>query len=151
MQKHTRKRTPAEQRFMKYVNQTDGCWLWTGGNNGKYGVFYAGPDSTPMRPYAHRWSYAHFVGPIPEGMEINHRCEVPLCVLPAHLEVTTHTGNMNYGSHPAAQKARQTECIHGHAFTEANTYVKPNGTRGCRHCRRLRQAEYRERRLSKSV
>ena len=146
MSKHTGRRTPPEQRFMRYIRESDGCWIWIGGNNGKYGVFYAGPDETPMRPYAHRWSYEHFIGPIPDGLEINHKCETPLCVLPAHLEAVTTKENMNYGNHPAAVKARQTHCKRGHEFTAKNTYIKPNGTRSCRECHKLNERAFRERR-----
>ena len=143
MGKLTRKRTPPEKRFMRYINKTEKCWLWTGGNNGKYGVFYVGPDASPMRMYAHRWSYVHFVGLIPEGLEVNHRCEVPLCVRPDHLEPLTHRDNTLYGNAPAARKARQTHCVNNHEFTPENTYIRSNGTRACKTCRRVRMAELR--------
>jgi hypothetical protein len=44
--------------------------------------------------YAHRWAYEHFVGPIPEGLEIDHGCFVHACVNPGHLEPVTHQENV---------------------------------------------------------
>jgi hypothetical protein len=42
---------------------------------------------------AHRASFEAFVGPIPEGMEIDHLCYVPSCVNPEHLEPATRAEN----------------------------------------------------------
>lgn len=43
---------------------------------------------------AHRVAYELWVGPIPEGMELDHRCKVRACINPAHLEPVTHAENM---------------------------------------------------------
>ena len=69
-----------------------GCWLW----NRKfrpdgYGVKSLG-KTAEIR--AHRWVYEQYVGPIPEGLELDHLCNNPPCVNPAHLEPVTHTENM---------------------------------------------------------
>lgn len=77
------------ERFEVKVDKASpgGCWLWTGANNGRYPVFQKGGR------YAHRWSYEHHVGPIPEGYEVDHLCRVTLCVNPAHLEAVTPQEN----------------------------------------------------------
>lgn len=67
------------------------CWLWHGPA--------AGPRATHVygfigRTRAHRLSWELHCGPIPEGMEVCHRCDVPLCVNPTHLFVGTHYENM---------------------------------------------------------
>jgi len=136
------RKTPPEVRFWRRVDKTDACWLWTGGTNGKYGVFSAETrHRSGKKVYAHRFSYELSNGPIPEGLVINHLCEVKLCVRPDHLEAATRSRNARYGDHPSARLARQTHCKWGHKFTEANTYIKSNGCRACRKCRTRRANE----------
>lgn len=79
-------KTDNTDRFLRFVNKTGTCWLWTGGNNGVgYGKF-----SIKHKPiYAHRYSYATYKGAIPEGYEIDHLCKVVSCVNPDHLEAVT--------------------------------------------------------------
>lgn len=77
-------------RFMlKVVENDDGCWLWTGATSGtdrKYGRYCPEPTASTKLEMAHRVSYELFVGPIPEGLTIDHLCRVTLCVNPEHLE-----------------------------------------------------------------
>jgi len=87
----------SEDLFMSHVDKIDeGCWIWTGSRrgvavkNGHYGGFWKDGKSL----LAHRASYEFFVGPIPEGMFVLHKCDVPLCVNPAHLWLGTQTDNM---------------------------------------------------------
>lgn len=107
------------------------CWQWdvlrptTG-----YGDFYDG-----RAWLAHRWSYEHHVGPIPEGLEIDHLCRNRGCVNPYHLEVVTPRVNTLRGFGPSGLAARKTQCSNGHAFTPENTYYRgPNRQRRCRTC-----------------
>ena len=76
---------PLIDRFMSRVEkQEDGCWHWTGAKlTGGYGTLRHCPDwGTTL---AHRWSYMHHKGPIPEGKMIRHTCDIRHCVNPAHL------------------------------------------------------------------
>lgn len=72
----------------------DECWLWIGPKTTtkyiQYGRFYFKGKLVS----AHRFSYQQFVGPIPEGMHLDHLCRVPLCVNPAHLEPVTNLENI---------------------------------------------------------
>ena len=69
-----------------------GCWLWLGADTaegyGKMGIGLRG-DGTRRVVYAHRLAYELDIGPIPEGMTIDHLCRVRCCVNPRHLEAVT--------------------------------------------------------------
>jgi len=79
-------------RLMERVHKTDTCWLWTGGTNGRgYGVM--GTERPRRTSYVHRLSYEHFCGPIPDGAEVAHSCDVRNCVNPDHLSLMSHREN----------------------------------------------------------
>lgn len=71
----------AEQRFWSKVEKTDTCWNWISTMRAKYGVFTLDKETFA----AHRYSYQTAVGPIPEGMHIDHMCHNKACVNPDHL------------------------------------------------------------------
>lgn len=80
-------------RFMEKVVKTDGCWLWTGTVRGDgYGHFGGGRKG--VKTGAHRAAYELMVGPIPAGAQINHQCDIKLCVRPEHLRVGTQADNV---------------------------------------------------------
>ncbi|MDX2948179.1 HNH endonuclease signature motif containing protein [Streptomyces caniscabiei] len=101
--------------------------------------------------YTHRVVYQAVVGPIPEGMLIDHRChnwdvgclggESCLhrrCINPYHLEAVTPQENQHRSPHTFASiQSAKTHCPQGHPYDGTNTYVRPdNGGRQCRQCRR---------------
>ena len=86
----------AEERFLAKVDkQPNGCWLWTGAKTKSgYGMFRELPASAGGKAEpAHRWAYKHWVGPIPDGYTIDHKCRVISCVEPEHLEAVTAQDN----------------------------------------------------------
>jgi hypothetical protein len=117
----------------------DGCWEWDGAKNvGGYGmVHWAG-----KRPVTHRVAYELAIGPIPDGLTLDHLCRNPGCCNPAHLEPVTMRENILRGTQLAAKNAAKTHCKRGHPFDAGNTkiHIGPNGhpQRGCRACSRLR-------------
>lgn len=123
-----RTRVAPEIRFEKNVERTATCWLWKGALYLGYGRIKVGRSQTFM---AHRWSYEHFVGPIPEGKQLDHLCRVRHCVNPAHLEPVTIAENVLRGEGPFAQNARKTHCKHGHPIDGTQ-----KSGRECRTCRR---------------
>ena len=125
------------QRFWSKVEFTDSCWLWTAGIRNGYGQFKDG-----RMVNAHRWAYEFCVGPVPDGLQLDHLCRVRRCVYPWHLEPVTPRTNVLRGAGPVAAEDRQTHCIRGHEFNEENTYYRRlRRGRDCRACHRARWAE----------
>lgn len=87
-------------RILQRVQHTETCWLWTGTKqpNG-YGYTHWKKAGVWRNALVHRLFYEAHRGPIPEGLEINHRCKVRHCVNPAHLEAVTHAENLLTRNH----------------------------------------------------
>lgn len=135
---------PAIQRFIdKREPRDSGCIEWVGGKTlGGYGVFAADPRrNSGRKEMAHRWAYEHYVGPIPDGYDIDHLCRNRACVNVEHLEPVTRAENIRRAY------AAKTHCVAGHLLDEANTYTKPGtAQRRCKTCRRERDRARRLRR-----
>ena len=109
-----------------------GCWEWTAaktangyGNFGVEGKFRS----------AHRFAYELLIGPISEGLHLDHLCRVRNCVNPDHLEPVTNLENI-YRGYGAARNRLKTHCPKGHEYNEENTYIDPRGWRNCRICKK---------------
>jgi hypothetical protein len=136
-----RKRIPAWDRFTRFVSPepNSGCWIWEG-CLGESGYGYFSPEKG-KNTRAHRFSYEHEKGKIPDNLILDHICRMRCCVNPDHLEPVSHQENRRRGiilygtDNPSGKK---THCKQGHPFSVENTsVVHENGgfVRKCKKCR----------------
>lgn len=96
-----------EKLFFDKVCKTENCWNWNGYSTRKgYGQFWDGAKVI----YAHRYSYEHFLGKIPEGLQVDHLCRNQGCVNPNHLEAVTLTENVRRGVGLTGPRPTSGEC-----------------------------------------
>lgn len=129
---------PLAERFWPKVDKRgpDECWPWIGAVNKQtgYGQIYDGR----VMIGAHRAVYLLEVGPIPDGMTLDHRCNRRTCVNPTHLSPCTTQVNTQLAVD------RRDACRRNHPRA-ANTYFDRNGTARCRACNTQRAKVYRDR------
>lgn len=124
------------QRINK--NKENDCWEWTGGTQSRgYGI--TGIPKTRKKIVTHRASYEAFIGEIPKGLYVCHKCDNPPCCNPNHLFVGTQKENLQ----DMVRKGRcnphmlqKTHCPLGHPYNEENTY-RHNNRRHCKLCKRI--------------
>lgn len=130
----------AEERFWSKVDRRGPaeCWPWlayvapTGYGQVKIGGRQFG---------AHRVAYELAVGPIPDGLQIDHLCRNRACVNPSHMEAVTQQVNLARGD-AGLHNAIKTHCPAGHPYDDENTVIVADGRRRCRACRRARGREH---------
>lgn len=144
MTNDSRMRMPLRERIEQYtsIDPQTGCWEWLASATvSGYGRIMMTREAKVHRSsLAHRVAYEEYVGPIPDGLVLDHLCRNTICCNPEHLEPVTQAENVRRGEAPSNTYREATHCIHGHEFTEENTYRTERG-RYCRACRRRRNAE----------
>jgi HNH endonuclease len=131
--------TLEEKLLLRMMPVTEtGCWIWLGtlDRDG-----YAQMDHNGKAERAQRLSYEHFIGPIPDGLVLDHLCRVRCCINPHHLEPVTDYENVRRGECWTWGKTR-THCKYGHLLDEDNTHVNRLGTKCCRTCWRIKRRRY---------
>lgn len=130
-----------------------GCWLWFGattGNSGKrhrggYGRFRIGNKTIG----AHIFSYQQKYGKVPDGLELDHKCKLRICVNPEHLEPVTRQENVRRGD-AGKHLATKTHCPNGHPRTEDNLYRYARYGRKFSWCRECLRAQWRKQNARKA-
>lgn len=141
------------ERFWGHVDirtNIDECWTWkrslTGGGYGQFHI-----EGLVFK--AHRVAYEFTIGPIPDGLVLDHLCRNRACVNPWHMEPITQQENTLRGDRAAMSAAQvrrhraRTHCRYGHKMTPENTYSPPKqpSSRTCRTCRNDRSREANQR------
>jgi hypothetical protein len=118
------------------------CLIWAGAHDDAgYGrIWHNGRVAR-----VHRIAWEIDNGPIPTGLELDHRCGVRDCWNPAHTEPVDHRTNILRSTNHVALLAAKTHCCRGHRLAGDNLRIRPNGTRQCRACTRARRAANPER------
>lgn len=130
------------ERFWLRVDRRglDECWEWQGPRTYGYGYFSA---SRKVTLRAHRFAYKLLVGPIPDGLGLDHLCRNRACVNPAHLEPVTNRVNTLRGTSPVAVNAQRTRCRRGHPLSGSNLLIERTKRRApwrvCRTCKLARR------------
>ena len=135
-------------RFWERVSeQADGCWAWTGHTNNGYGRV----TRYFRNFYAHRYSLLQHGIEVPADREVDHLCRNRRCVNPSHLEIVTTSVNI-VRSLPYKDTGRlgrwhlaKTHCPQGHPYGGDNLYIRTDGGRECRTCRRAHVRRFKER------
>lgn len=131
-----RSTSPVDRALAKLRINRDGCWEALPKHRQSNGYMKIGLGSREAgKQWAHIVLYEYFVGPVPEGLELDHLCQNPPCCNPWHLEPVTHQVNVSRGNSPGAEAGRTGKCRRGHS----NWYQKKNGARQCRDCKNLTQ------------
>jgi hypothetical protein len=135
---------PATDPFSRMTDKFtigDGCWEWTGA---KTGAGYGKILTFRSIQVAHRVLYELLVGPVPDGMELDHLCQNKSCVNPGHLEPVTHRENIRRGP----GHGKETHCPKGHPYSPENTYTYLYAGSWHRYCKACQTVRNQERRRS---
>jgi hypothetical protein len=138
--RHDVKITHLARALAELVKDADRCVPWPGALTlDGYGQHRWTIGRNMQSQHAHRTVYELIVGPIPEGLELDHLCKVRACINPKHLEpVTRLVNNRRRGA------ADEFRCANGHERNEANMHTDPvTGWQKCRPCDAAKQRRYR--------
>ena len=128
---------------MAFTASEQECIVWTGARvTAGYGSIRRGGKHF----YAHRLAWSEANGPIPKGICVCHKYDMPACCNPDHLFLGTASDNvhdaMEKGRFKAGQYQRaKLNCPAGHPYDNENTYRRKNGARYCKACARRRDVE----------
>lgn len=120
---------PLAERLWSNIKTDGECWVW---KRGKTRAGYGTIGYFGKTYYTHRLSYELMVGPIPDGLELDHLCFNRLCCNPWHLEPVTSEVNKRR----MLDRNTKMQCPQGHPYEGSNVIVELDGSRRCRACRK---------------
>ncbi len=122
------------------LNPETHCIEWQGAlDRYGYGKINGGKDM-PNESLAHRAAFRCWSGDIPEGCDIDHRCQNTRCINPSHLQAIPRRVHVKYADYKKNNRNRlKTHCHRGHPFDDSNTLIS-SSKRYCRACMKARRA-----------
>lgn len=140
-----RSMTPIE-RFWHYVYESEGCLLWGGAVTEKGRPVFQVNGKTHV---AYVWFWEQMMErPVREEFHLHHWCGRPACVRLGclqEIEAGEHLRLHGEIGFRGAHNTNKIRCVHGHEFTDQNTYVDSDGKRHCRPCRAADARRFRAR------
>ena len=116
-----------DSRFWNKVLKTDSCWVWNAAKSKGYGLFY----SNGKMVRSHRYLFEIINGPIPTGMQLDHKCHCRSCVNPLHLRIVSNTQNQ----YNATRRADNSSGLKGVSLDKQSgkwkAAIRINGKRTC--------------------
>lgn len=137
MRRTERRDTPTilERIMERTVVTSSGCFEFQSTQRNGYGYIRAEGKNRRV----HRLAYELLIGPVPDGLQLDHLCRNRACWnVGEHIETVTVRENVLRGRSHVAANARKTQCLRGHKFDDANTGIDAEGDRYCRECGRER-------------
>jgi hypothetical protein len=129
------------------LDPATGCWLWAGYRSS---LGYGSVDIQRRHWAVHRLTYSLFKHPIPDGLQVCHRCDNPPCCNPDHLFLGTAQENaLDSKAKKRHHTSAKTHCVRGHAYADYGC-VRPDGKRGCKECERTRPQRIKGKKLGPS-
>ena len=132
------------ERFWAKVDKSGDCWIWQGSKTNGYGVC----SFMGRHTRAHRVSYELLVGPIPEGLHMDHLCCVRDCVNPDHLEPVTQAENNRRMLH---WNTKKDACPRGHEYDGVAYRGDGSPFRFCKECARETKRRYKARKKAERL
>lgn len=129
------------ERFWVKVDRSESCWMWTAATNAYGYGYFRTPAGTRV---AHRIAYELLVGPIPDGLQLDHLCRSRRCVNPQHLDPVTQAENLRRGLQGALRQP-SAKCPKDHDYGDGTQKTATGRRRLCRTCRRATQQRYEDR------
>lgn len=110
------------------IGATTECWVWIGSTDSGYGQL----QRKGKRLQAHRFAYELLVGPIPEGLTLDHLCRTRNCVNPIHVEPLSRGDNTRRAA--PYRVANKIMCKFGHPLSGENLKIEVHNGQSRRRC-----------------
>jgi HNH endonuclease len=112
-----RRTTPLLDRLIARIDAEGPCWEWTGAISSSTGYGAIGRGRRGEGSVTtHQAMWEQLIGPVPDGLELDHLCRNRSCCNPDHLQPVTRIVNVARGARRPGYRDHITRCSRGHAY-----------------------------------